>query len=680
MTLITVGDNFLKKLLSPIIIIIFINLIIGLYVAGDFGESWDESPMRYYADISLKAYDNFFQPGRMQTYYGDEIMRYYGPAYVMFSKLVVAFVSSVTNLEINTVYHFINFLIFILGIYFFYSINIKMFPKPVAVGNTLLFNLQPLLWGHGFINPKDLPFMVFFLGTVATGLNLSFNTPKSTVNLNKIVSFFSTINTSNNEDMVFAKKQFLKSGIYSCLTLIILISIYLSGLSKTIITNILVYANDYPKSFLGRVFDYLAINNNQISLGNYINKSVIILNTFWICIIVLIIIVPPIQYFFVSRKTELAKTLSKIKLKVVDDIEIFSRFFSNPKNWKTALSSSWSSFRNILADYRFWFAAIMLGICSATRTIGLYAGFLVAILLFSRNWKRAIPILFLYIIFSFFIMYFLWPYLWGAPFSRLNEAVSVMSNFPWDERILFNGNFYKVDRLPNIYLPELLLLQFTEPTVLLSIAGFFIILFKTFTKKINYIFFLLLFWLFIPVLASIIFHTPIYDNFRHILFVIPPIFIISGFALEFIFYKFKHVVFYFALVLVLLPGLIKIIELHPYQYVYYNSAVNIFGGVSGNFELDYFGTSVKESVEFLNANAPKGSTILINAPFHLATSEARSDLILKESPGNSEEMVFNYSINLNRFYWGAKVFPIEKEIFRVNRGGATFISVRQITN
>ena len=30
----------------------------------------------------------------------------------------------------------------------------------------LLFASQPLIWGHSFINSKDLPFMVFFLASI----------------------------------------------------------------------------------------------------------------------------------------------------------------------------------------------------------------------------------------------------------------------------------------------------------------------------------------------------------------------------------------------------------------------------------------------------------------------------------------------------------------------------------
>jgi len=41
-----------------------------------------------------------------------------------------------------------------------------------AFGAVLLFLSQPLLWGHAFINPKDIPFMAFFTTSIYTGLRM----------------------------------------------------------------------------------------------------------------------------------------------------------------------------------------------------------------------------------------------------------------------------------------------------------------------------------------------------------------------------------------------------------------------------------------------------------------------------------------------------------------------------
>src|SRR4030067_713800 len=63
-----------------------------------------------------------------------------------------------------------NFLSLLLGLSFFYIICLRLMNKWTAFSTTLLFGTQPLIWGHAFINPKDIPFMAFFLGSLATGL------------------------------------------------------------------------------------------------------------------------------------------------------------------------------------------------------------------------------------------------------------------------------------------------------------------------------------------------------------------------------------------------------------------------------------------------------------------------------------------------------------------------------
>jgi len=39
----------------------------------------------------------------------------------------------------------------------------------------LYFAYQPLLWGHAFINPKDMPFLVFLTGSIFLGFGWLIN-------------------------------------------------------------------------------------------------------------------------------------------------------------------------------------------------------------------------------------------------------------------------------------------------------------------------------------------------------------------------------------------------------------------------------------------------------------------------------------------------------------------------
>ena len=54
----------------------------------------------------------------------------------------------------------------------FYGLSKRFLTGPAALFATLLFATQPLIWGHAFISPKDIPFLSFFLLSLLSGLRL----------------------------------------------------------------------------------------------------------------------------------------------------------------------------------------------------------------------------------------------------------------------------------------------------------------------------------------------------------------------------------------------------------------------------------------------------------------------------------------------------------------------------
>lgn len=92
-----------------------------------------------------------------------------------------------------------------------------------------------------------------------------------------------------------------------------------------------------------------------------------------------------------------------------------------------------------------------------------------------------------------------------------------------------------------------------------------------------------------------------YDNFRQILFLIPPIFLLAGIALDAIFqFARKWWVRSILLFILVLPGIYWCWNLHPYEYIYYNSLVGNIEGAKNRFDLDYWMTSFRETTLFLN--------------------------------------------------------------------------------
>src|SRR5215212_3415527 len=166
-------DNSMSKAEKYLLVFWFLaNLIIGLFIVRDFGVSYDEPDYYVYAQNTVDAYKSFFALAYSPTF-GPHDLPNYGPAFIIFPELAIRFLKPVfPNLLAANVWHFSYFFLFQVGGLCIYSLARRWFQQWSAWGILLLYTSQPLLWGHAFINPKDIPFMVFFLLTVWSGFRL----------------------------------------------------------------------------------------------------------------------------------------------------------------------------------------------------------------------------------------------------------------------------------------------------------------------------------------------------------------------------------------------------------------------------------------------------------------------------------------------------------------------------
>jgi len=160
----------------PVLILLIINLLIGVFTFRDYGLSWDE-PLYYdYGQASEYAYSI---PARLNGTFdleksfgasaSDHVTR--GPAYLIiagqFQNLLEFF-----GLDIASAWHLTNFIIFQIGLIFFHLILRRWLDLWPAAVSTAFFATQPVLWNHAFINPKDMPYAVFFLISMYLGLRM----------------------------------------------------------------------------------------------------------------------------------------------------------------------------------------------------------------------------------------------------------------------------------------------------------------------------------------------------------------------------------------------------------------------------------------------------------------------------------------------------------------------------
>jgi hypothetical protein len=141
----------------------------------------------------------------------------------------------------------------------------------------------------------------------------------------------------------------------------------------------------------------------------------------------------------------------------------------------------------------------------------------------------------------------------------------------------------------------------------------------------------LLLWTLGPLAAVVTFGVPIYNYFRHVLFMMPPLFVMAAVAFEWLWESLRWPRWYVVLVVAgLLPGIVGSLRLHPYEYGYFNELVGGARGAYGRFLSDYWCTSLREAMSYVNAHAPPSAGIAVTGPESAALAFAREDLRVKD--------------------------------------------------
>jgi hypothetical protein len=82
------------------------------------------------------------------------------------------------------------------------------------------------------------------------------------------------------------------------------------------------------------------------------------------------------------------------------------------------------------------------------------------------------------------------------------------------------------------------------------------------------------------------------------------------------------------LVVLLVPGILGLARLHPYEYTYYNAYVGGTSGANGKYHLDYWCLSLREAQEYINQVAPPDAVVFAKRSLYSAIEYARPDLTM----------------------------------------------------
>jgi hypothetical protein len=538
---------------KPIFLLLAINIAIGLFIFRDYGYSWDEPLFYDYGDALGYAYSpgewlsgNFDLEQSFGSSGDDHKTR--GPAYLLLARGPV-FLLEMLGLDKAPAWHLINFLFFQIGVYFLYRLALRWMRPAAALAASALFSWQPLLWGHAFINPKDPPFLVFFLASVCLG--------------------FEMVDQLSGE------------------------------------------------------------TNNRRKFSS--------------------VVVP----------------------------------------------------------------AFLLGITTSIRVLGPLAGLLVlgyAIWKFGRQFFAFLPSWMFYGVVAVLTMFATWPFLWEAPTTRFLDVFRLMSDNPTTLSVLFGGDVYRAGELPRRYMPFMLATTLTEPVWLLFFSGVFAAYFQFFKQSKDLrtgsqgadsadpwrslrtsldlsavrnniaSLTLVLLW-FIILLAYVLLRRPaLYDGLRHFLFILPPVFIFTGFAFEFLIDHLTPSWLYAGLMFILLaPGIIGIVQLHPYEYTYYNSFIGGTSGAFRRYETDYWLTCYKEAVQTLEPSLDAPVNLYVHREAYIADTYAGENLNVHELRGVADQVLpGDYVLVNTRTNEDRRVFKDASPILQIGRGDSKFCEIKQI--
>jgi hypothetical protein len=528
-------NSLSKKVIEqPIFVLLAVNILVGLFIFRDYGYSWDEPLFYDYGNALGYAYSprewfsgNFDVDNSYGASADDHKTR--GPAYLLLSREPVYLLEGF-GLDQASAWHLVNFLFFQLGVYFLYRLATRWVKPYAALASSALFAWQPMLWGHAFINPKDPPFLTFFLASVCLGLEMVDRLRK-----NRIPKFSTVI---------------------------------------------------FPAMILG-------ITTSIRVLGPLAGLLVFV------------------YYYFTVLQN---------------------------KNLRDS-PSPWSAF----------------------------------------------PV---YVSIAVLTTFLTWPYLWESPFTRFTDVLRFMSDNPTNLSVLFGGRVYRAGELPRRYLPLMLAVTLTEPVWILFIFGLFTGFWKLLTgyseESRNQLITLLLTlgWLLALVLYVLIRRPAMYDGIRHFLFILPPIFIFTGFAFDVLISRsapYAPSWLYAGIILaILLPGIVGILRLHPYEYTYYNSFIGGTDRAFRKYETDYWLTCYKDAVDELSS-IPDHSTLYVHREAYIADYYADQDITVRELRGAANEVKSgDYVLVNSRTNEDLRILKNVSPTIQIQRGNAIFCSIKRV--
>jgi len=247
--------------------------------------------------------------------------------------------------------------------------------------------------------------------------------------------------------------------------------------------------------------------------------------------------------------------------------------------------------------------------------------------------------------------FLLWWAFWPDPIGQLRHAFFTFGVGTNNIEVLLNGAWYCSGSTVPWYYPYWYL-AITTPIPLL--AGFFMGIFSLLGKQRIYkpTILLMVLWFVLPLTRYVLPSIGVIDGIRHFEEVVFPIAALSAIGTDYLLNLISKRWVRVLIPLAAIGYLIyTVVSFHPYQIAYFNEFVGGASGAVGKYDLDYWGTSQKAAVEWVNNNAPQNAKVHIVMAAAVAGQYLRPDLLPNLNKYGYDESDFVILLNRQSFFY-----------------------------
>jgi hypothetical protein len=208
-------------------------------------------------------------------------------------------------------------------------------------------------------------------------------------------------------------------------------------------------------------------------------------------------------------------------------------------------------------------------------------------------------------------LYLSWPILWVNPHLKVEAMFKHVATYECILTNLFRGEVVNVAKLSWDYIPVWFSITTPIPFLLAGLCGILCVILLFIRMPLNYLGSLIgksnlifLSCFFTPVFAIMLMRPVLYDAWRHLFFIYAPFILLSVAGFNF-FLKFNKKIAVIVTWLSFLFIGVFMLNNAPFQHVYFNYFItwnNEPEYIRKNYEMDYWGTSYKQSLEYILAN------------------------------------------------------------------------------